>query len=58
MEIQNIINHLKSSFSKGIDWVSPKIVKEVIEAIAQPLTTVFNISVANGLFPDRLKLLK
>ena len=42
-EIQNITNHLKSSSTKGVDRVSPKIVKEVIEAIAQPLATVFNI---------------
>ena len=50
IEIQNITNHLKSSSSKGVDGVSPKIVKEVIEAITQPLSTVFNISLANGLF--------
>ena len=35
-----------------------KIVKEFIEAIAQPLATVFNISLANGLFPDKLKIAK
>ena len=58
IEIQNITNHLKSSFSKGVDEVSPKIVKEVIEAIAQPLATVFNISLANRLFPDKLKIAK
>ena len=52
IEIQNITNHLKSSSSKGVDGVSPKIVKEVIEAIAQPLATVFNISLANGFFPE------
>ena len=51
IEIQNITNHLKSSYSKGVDDVSPKIV-EVIEAIAQLLATVFNISLANVLFPD------
>ena len=38
--------------------VSPKIVKEVIEAIAQLLATVFNISLSNGLFPDKLKIAK
>ena len=42
IEIRNITNHLKSSSSKGVDAVSPKIVKEVIEAIAKPLATVFN----------------
>ena len=50
IEIQNITNHLKSSSSKGVDGVSPQIVKEVIEAIAKPLATVFNISLANGPF--------
>ena len=57
-EIQNITNHLKWSSSKGVDGVSPKIVKEVIEAIAQPLATVFNISVANGFCSDKLKIAK
>ena len=50
IEIQNITNYLKSSSSKGVDGVSQKIVKEVIEAIAKPLATVFNISLANGFF--------
>ena len=50
IEIQNITNHLKSSSSKGVDGVSSQIVKEVIEAIAQPLATVFNISLGNGFF--------
>ena len=57
-EIQNITNHLKSSSNKGVDGVSPKIVKEVIKAIAQPLATVFNISLANGFFPEKLKIAK
>ena len=50
IEIQNITNHLKSCSSKSVDGVSPKIVKEVIEAIDQPLATVSNISLANGCF--------
>ena len=58
VEIQNITNNLKSSSSKGVDGVSPKIVKEVIKAIAQPLATVFNISLGNGLFLDKLKIAK
>ena len=58
IEIQNITNHLKSSSSKGADGVSPKVVKEVIEAISQPLATVFNISLANGYFLDKLKIVK
>ena len=58
IEIQNITNHLKTSSSKGVDGVSPKIVKEVIEAIAKPLATVFNISLEYGLFPDKLKIAK
>ena len=56
IEIQIITNHLKSSSSKGVDGVSPKMVKKVIEATAQPLATVFNISLANGLFLDKLKI--
>ena len=58
IEIQNITNHLRSSSSKGVDDVSSKIVKEVIEAIAQPLATVVNISLADRLFQDKLKIAK
>ena len=50
LEIQNITSHLKSFSNRGVDEVPPKVVKEIIEAIDQPLATVFNILLANGLF--------
>ena len=56
IEVQNITNYLKSSSSE--DGVSPKVVKVVIEALAQALSTVFNISLANYIFPNKLKIVK
>ena len=47
IEIQNITNHLKSSSNKGVDGVSTKIVKEVIEVIAQPPATVLTLWTSN-----------
>ena len=58
IEIQNITTQLKSSSSKGVDGVSAKIVKAVIEEISLPLATIFNISLTNGYFPDKLKISK
>ena len=58
IEIQNITTQLKSSSSNGVDGVSAKIAKAVIEEISLPLATVFNLSLTNGYFPDKLKIAK
>ena len=57
-EIINIVTMLKSSFSKGNDDISPKIVKHLIMEIASLLSMVFNVSLSTGTFPDKLQIAK
>ena len=46
---------LKKS-SAGWDGISAKILKEIIEVIAEPTVYVFNLSLASGRVPNELKL--
>ena len=55
-EIVNIVHDLKCKSSKGHDNISPHIVKNVIFEIAKPLSLVFNNSLLNGQFPDKMKI--
>ena len=57
-EIINIVIMLKSSFSKGNDDISSKIVQNVIMEIASPLSMVLNVSLATETFPDKLRIEK
>ena len=57
LEIANIIKQLKDS-SAGWDDLSPKIVKQATHSILSPLTHVLNLSLANGVFPQELKITK
>lgn len=57
-EIIDIVNGLKANTSPGYDEVSPKIIKLVIPLIVSPLTTIFNKSLVNGIFPSKLKTAK
>ena len=57
-EISNIVSMLKTSSSKGFDDIASKIVKSMIDEILCPLTTIFNISLQRGEFPDQLKIAK
>ena len=49
---------LNSRKAAGFDCIRPKIVREVIPFIAQPLTHIFNISFMTSTFPDHLKKAK
>ena len=49
---------LKSNKSAGFDLFRPGIVKQVIPFILKPLTHIFNLSLASGIFPDQLKIAK
>jgi hypothetical protein len=54
-EIRKIIKSLKTKFSYGYDKISIKILKASMSYIISPLTYIFNESLAQGIFPDRLK---
>ena len=55
-DIMNIVHMLKSNSSKGHDDITPSIIKDIISEIALPLTYIFNKSLQNGQFPDKLKI--
>ena len=50
--------NFKPNKAAGYDDVKPDIMKLAISFIAKPLTHIFNMSFANGTFPDKLKTAK
>ena len=53
-EIITLALSLKSSKSCGSDDIAPRVVKECIYIIAEPLCDVFNKSLSQGVVPDKL----
>ena len=45
------INNMKENMSPGVDWISPKILKETVEQISTPLAHVINMSLHEGIVP-------
>jgi hypothetical protein len=54
-EIKNILMQQKSKSSTGYDGISSMILKHCIAEISKPLTHIFNASVEQGMYPDRMK---
>jgi hypothetical protein len=54
-EIRKIIKSLKTKSSYGYDKISTKMLKVSMPYIISPLTYICNESLAQGIFPDRLK---
>ena len=50
LKIINIARNLKPSKSPGYDEISPKVIKSIINNIAQPLSDIFNLSLKTGIF--------
>ena len=57
-EIYNIIQSLKNTTACGVDQIPISVIKSVSKSISSPLASLINHSVANGIFPDRLKVAK
>lgn len=57
-DILEIINKFKPTKSTGCDDISNYIIKKVCREISKPLTTIFNLSLSSGTFPDKLKIAK
>ena len=57
-EIIDIVCDIKANKSAGYDSFSPQVIKSVIKAIAQPLTSICNLSIQMGSFPDQMKIAK
>ena len=49
------INHLKNKKSSGTDKVNVFFLKLALPYINTPLTHIYNASISNGIFPDKLK---
>ncbi len=45
------INNMKETKSPGVDGISPKILKEIVEQISMPLAHVFNMSLQERIVP-------
>ena len=54
-EIIKYSNSLKPHKASGPDDISPRVIKECIHYIADPLCHIFNISISSGVIPDKLK---
>ena len=57
-EIIKITKNLKSSNSSGIDDISTKLLKMIINEIAPVLSHIFNRSLLSGIVPSQLKIAK
>ena len=57
-ELINVIKQLKTNTSSGWDDLSPKILQMCHLHILDPLLHIVNLSLNQGIFPDKLKLAK
>ena len=55
IEVKNIILKLSTSKATGYDRISPKLLKDTAEIIAESITVIFNKSIETGIFPDDLR---
>ena len=55
-EIKNAFSTLKSNTSPGFDDISSNVIKFVFDALIKPIKHVFDLSLKNGVFPDKLKI--
>lgn len=58
MEIANILSNLKPKTSTGHDGLSTKLLKNLTNVIANPLTILINKSLVEGVVPDSIKIAK
>ncbi|CAB4022521.1 Hypothetical predicted protein [Paramuricea clavata] len=56
VEVKSEISRIKTSKATGHDRISPKLLKDSVEIIAESLTNIFNKSIEKGVFPDDLKI--
>ena len=57
-EVIKACSQLKPKSSSGCDDISSKILKQTIENIVIPLTYIFNLSLENGIVPNKMKISK
>ena len=54
-EIKQIIENLKSKPSSGYDGINNILLKEIKDSISIPLSIIFNKSLEEGIFPNKMK---
>ena len=57
-EIVEIIRKMKPKSSSGLDNISCKLMTDISDIIAIPLTSLINQSLQSGIFPDKLNIAK
>ncbi len=55
-EVNKTVGQLKSKKSSGYDGISNILLKSIIHEINIPLTSIFNKSFKEGVFPDKMKI--
>ena len=55
LEIRNIIQSMRPKLSSEFDGLSNKLIKDLRCKISLPLSIIFNKSMEEGVFPDRMK---
>lgn len=56
--ILKLSSSLKNKHERGVDDMSPYVIKKLISYIVKPLTHVFNLSFMSGTFPESMKVSK
>ncbi|KAK3094300.1 hypothetical protein FSP39_000043 [Pinctada imbricata] len=57
-EVFNLLNKLNVNKSAGIDTLGPRILKIAAGIITKPITSMINMSIFTGVFPEKLKTAK
>ena len=55
-EVERIIKRLPNKQSCGHDKISNMMLKKLHEALSYPLTSIFNQSISQGIFPNMMKV--
>ena len=56
-ELKTLLDNLKPK-STGLDGIRPKVIKEAVDSIIDPLLHLLNLSICTGKVPDNLKIAK
>ena len=57
-EVSKLIDKLEPKKSSGYDNINNVLLKELKQIVSRPLTTIFNNSMVEGIFPDKMKKAK
>ncbi len=55
-EVKSEISRTKTSKATAQDRISPKLLEDSVEVVAESLTNIFNKSIEKGMFPDNFKI--